>query len=165
MLRFFLLHRVWHQRHMACALNSNSKCSLMLCTAPGNSSRKNLTSLGNKSLQLVYILVIDARTRLVRAEHANFLSSAGHSSLHRRVALIRALFLIEWHIYRPFPRFFVLLAARTKHPGFSVSCTCSHLVKRKFLVNSFRHIHKTVIGCRARSRSCRRLGKSTIRAA
>ncbi len=84
---------------MARTLDGCGKSPLMLCTPTGNPSRKDLAPLGNKSFKFVYILIIDARTRLVSAEYANFFPSAGYPSLHGSVALVSALFLIEWHIY------------------------------------------------------------------
>ena len=65
----------------------------MLCTVACDSSRKDLTSLRDVSLELVYILVIDLIV-LFTTENANFFSSAhAASSLHRSIASI----FIECH--------------------------------------------------------------------
>ena len=73
---------------MTRALNSYGDGSLMLRAVAGNSSGKNLTTLGNKSLKLVYILIINTGSGLIRTESANLLLSARHSLLHRSILII-----------------------------------------------------------------------------
>ena len=59
---------------MARPLDSHSQRSLVLCAVAGDTAGKNLASLGNVSLQLIGILVIDYI--ILAAEYAHFLSSA-----------------------------------------------------------------------------------------
>ena len=82
-----LVLNVGHQCNVTCSLDSNSQSSLMFCTVSGDSSRKDLSSLGNVSFQFVNILVIDL-VILFATEYANFLSSASASSLHGRIAFL-----------------------------------------------------------------------------
>ena len=77
------------------ALDRNGQRSLVLCAAAGDSSRENLSSLGNISLELVHVLIIDTCVGFVSAEYTNLFPSAGHSSLHGRIALVGAFFLVE----------------------------------------------------------------------
>lgn len=48
--KLFLLCCVRHKSDMSCSFDRYSERSLMLCTVPGDPSRKNLSSLGNISL-------------------------------------------------------------------------------------------------------------------
>lgn len=48
-LLLILVCYVRHKCKMSCALDSNSKCSLMLCTVSGDSSGKDFSSFGNVS--------------------------------------------------------------------------------------------------------------------
>ena len=89
---------VRHKCNVTCSLDRYSERSLMLCTVACDSSRKDLTSLRDVSLELVYILLIDLVV-LFTTENANFFSSAhAASSLHRSIASI----LIECHYYSSF---------------------------------------------------------------
>lgn len=45
-----LILNVWHECQMTCSLDCNSKSSLMLCTVPCDTARKNLSSLRDISL-------------------------------------------------------------------------------------------------------------------
>ena len=58
---------------MAGTLDRGRQLALMLCAVARNSSRKDLSSLGDVSLQLVDILVADLI--IFAAEHTDFLSS------------------------------------------------------------------------------------------
>lgn len=82
---------------MTSSLNSYSQSSLVLCAGAGDSSGKNLTSLGYVSLKLVNILVIDAVSFLLSTENANLLSSADYSLSHRSIALVTSVGLLESH--------------------------------------------------------------------
>lgn len=59
---------------MSCALDRNRKRSLVLRAVSGDSSGKDLSSLGNISAKLIAVLVIDYI--IFAAEYTDFLSSA-----------------------------------------------------------------------------------------
>ena len=81
---------------MTCPLDGNRQCSLMLRTVAGDSSRKNLTSLGYISFQLIGILIVNY-TILLPSEYTYFFSSAHAASSHLGAfGLIR---FIECHWY------------------------------------------------------------------
>ena len=65
--------------NMTCSLDCRCKSSLMSCTGSGDSSGKNLASLGDISLESVNILVGNCLV-LLSTEDANLLSSADHAS-------------------------------------------------------------------------------------
>ena len=72
---------------MTSSLDCYSQSALMLSAVAGDTTRKDLTSLGNVSLQLIGILVIDYI--ILTAEYANFLSSADAAFLsHRSIGSI-----------------------------------------------------------------------------
>ena len=58
---------------MSCSLDSGRDRSLMFCTCSGDSSRKDFSSLGDISLQLIDVLIADLI--ILAAENADFLSS------------------------------------------------------------------------------------------
>ena len=129
-----LLYSVRQQGNVSSTLDCYSQSSLMLCTVSGDTARKDLTSLGYVSLQLVNILVIDTCV-LFAAEYTYFLSStnAAGSSLSRCIAAI----FIECHLKNLLSKF---------------------LVKREtFVIYSIGNIHETVRNRTAGSRSGLRL--------
>ncbi len=66
---------VGEKRHLASSLDSNRKLSLVKCAGTRNTSRKYLSTLGDKLSKLSYVLVIDS-VYLVLAENADLFSSA-----------------------------------------------------------------------------------------
>ena len=69
-----LVGNVGEKRHLASSLDCYGELSLVKSTSAGNTSGKNLSSLGNELSELSYILVIDA-VNLILTEDANLLSS------------------------------------------------------------------------------------------
>ena len=58
---------------MASTLDRCCQLALMFCTVSGDSSRKDFSSLGDISLQLIDVLIADLI--ILAAENADFLSS------------------------------------------------------------------------------------------
>ncbi len=86
---------IGHQRDMTGSLDRNRQRSLVLCAVSCDSSRKDLPALGDKSLELVGILVVN--DIILSAEHTNLFSSVHGASPCRSVAcvfsIIRHLFV------------------------------------------------------------------------
>lgn len=80
------IYCVWHQSNVAGTFDRYRESSLVFCTGAGDPSRKDLSALGHIPFQFIDVLVIDIIMLFVRAECTNFLSSAGSSPSHRRIA-------------------------------------------------------------------------------
>ena len=78
--------------HLACSLYSYCELSLVKSTCAGNTSGKDLCSLGNELSELCNILVIDC-LNLVLAEDANLLSSVNRAE--------GALSIVSIHLNSP----------------------------------------------------------------
>ena len=127
-----LLYGVRKHRHVSCTLDRYSERSLVLCAVAGDSSRKNLASLRDVSLELSGILVID-RLCLRAAEYADLSSSADSCSSRSRV--LRFIRLHCWHLK------ILLNGSRSS-------------VERKSLIfNPVRNIHKAVTDRALRGRT------------
>ena len=134
---------------MTSSLDSYGHCSLMLCTSSGNSSRKDLSSLGNVSFQFVNILVIDLVV-LFATEYANFLSSASASSLHGRIAFL--CFIVS-HVLLSFLIFNLSSDFRFDYGRF-LRLSLTSLVKWKsFVFYAVWDVHKSACNCACRLRS------------
>ena len=81
--------------HLASSLNSYGELSLVKSASAGNTSGKDLCSLGNKLSELCGILVIDVRN-LILTEDANLLSS-----VHRTES--GTLCIVSIHLNSPLP--------------------------------------------------------------
>ncbi len=88
-----ILH-VWHQCHVTGSLDGNRQRSLVLRAVSCDSSRKDLAALGDESLELIGILVIN--DIILSAEHTNLFSSMHGASPCRSVACV---FSIVRHLF------------------------------------------------------------------
>ena len=85
-----LLYYIRDQSDLTCTLYSYGQCSLMLSAVPGNSSRKDLSTLGNVLPYKICILIIDYLIRIC-TEYTYFLTSAHRSSSHGSRILLLCL--------------------------------------------------------------------------
>ena len=76
---FVLVYLVWKQCNVTSTLDCCGNGSLVRCASTCDSSRKNLTSFGNKLPKCSDILII-YRLGLLSAESTNFLSAAASCS-------------------------------------------------------------------------------------
>ena len=73
----FLVCNVRQQSNLTCALNGGGQLTLMQSARARYTTGQNLRALGNELAKLCGVFIIDA-FNLVRAENADFLSSAIH---------------------------------------------------------------------------------------
>ena len=94
---YVLVGYVGEKCHLASSLDSCSKLSLVKSTVAGNTSRKDLSALGDELSELCDILVIDL-VYLILAEDANLLSSV-HRTECGTLSIVS--FHFEWSITFP----------------------------------------------------------------